>query len=382
MPIEELEFANLRQTCTSAEPVQSSISSTLSQVVEEREQHACASDHPGYPLITIAIPTRNRASVVGDAVKRALAQSYSKIEVVVSDNASTDATLATLRSITDPRLRILTSPENIGPHANHSKCIREANGEFLLIVPDDDNISDTFIEKCVDLFYKEPSIQAIVAAYGVFFSNEKRDRPAILSKRLFTGIWDGSEILKEVLRGQFAATMLSTVVRTEFLRSNGGWPLEYQTADDLLTMSRILLSGRAGLLNEQCATLTIHDCSISTHISLNDHVRETQKVMEVVSDIATSVIPDEVSRKELQELASYYVAKKIFDGLVLYRRQGATLREVARQFRNWRPLCRQTLIHFVAPLRMKILALLLLPAPMTRFLLQLRDANKKASTRF
>ena len=57
----------------------------------------------GNPLITICIPTRNRATLVGDAVKRVLAQSYSNIEVLVSDNASTDDTLATLRSITDSK---------------------------------------------------------------------------------------------------------------------------------------------------------------------------------------------------------------------------------------------------------------------------------------
>ena len=146
------------------------------------------------PLVTIAIPTRNRASVVGEAAKRALAQSYTNIEVLVSDNASTDDTLATLRSIADTRLRILTSEEDIGSGANHEKCIREAKGDFLLIVPDDDWISGTFIEKCMDLYNEDSGIQAVVAAYGVFFADEDRHRPAILSRRLSTGIWDGSEI--------------------------------------------------------------------------------------------------------------------------------------------------------------------------------------------
>ena len=62
---------------------------------------ACARAHaqlnaigPSYPLITIGIPTRNRASLVKDCVESALAQSYQNIEVLVSDNASTDDTLA------------------------------------------------------------------------------------------------------------------------------------------------------------------------------------------------------------------------------------------------------------------------------------------------
>jgi glycosyltransferase involved in cell wall biosynthesis len=326
------------------------------------------------PLVTIAIPTRNRALIVGEAVKKALAQSYSNIEVLVSDNASTDDTLTTLKSITDPRLHILTSREDIGANANYSKCIREAKGDFLLIVPDDDWISGAFVEKCVDLLNEEPGIQAVVAAYGVFFADENRDRPAMLSQRLPTGIWEGSEILKEVLRGQFSAAMLSTVFRTEFLRSNGGWPSKYQTADDPLTLSRILLSGRAGLLNERCATLVIRNRTISSGLSLCHHLAETQEVMEVVSDIATRAIPDEASRSELQELTARYAARKLFDCLALYRRQGAALREVGRQLRIWRRQSRQcTLAHFVAALKFKTLALLLLPAPLTRLLLSLRE---------
>jgi hypothetical protein len=324
------------------------------------------------PLITLAIPTRNRASIVTDAVRRALAQSYSNIEVLVSDNASTDETLVSLRSIIDPRLRILTSPRNIGANANYAKCIREAKGSFLLIVPDDDRISGTFLEKCVRLLNEEPGLRAVVAAYGVFFTDENRHRPAILSRRLSTGVWDGSEILKEVLGGQLGAIMLSTVFRTELLRS---WPNKYRTAQEHLAMTQILLSGRAGLLNERCATLTIHKSSISTRLGLDCCFRETQEVMEVISSNLPRTVSNEKSCRELQTLAARYVAKKLMDCLVLYRRQGATLYEVGRQLGIWRAQSRQcTPFHFMAALRLKTLVLILLPAPMTRLLLSIRHA--------
>jgi glycosyltransferase involved in cell wall biosynthesis len=326
------------------------------------------------PLVTIAIPTRNRALVARDAVKRALTQSYTNIEVLVSDNASTDDTLATLRSIANSRLRILTSRKDIGSSANYEKCIREAKGDFLLIVPDDDKMSTTFLQKCMDLLEREPGVQAVVAAYGVFFADEDRDRPAVLSRRLATGIWDGPEILKEVLRGHLSAAMLSTVFRTELLRSNGGWPTEFQTADDPLALSLILLSGRAGLLNERCATLTIHNRTISAGIDPGRHFAETQEAMEVVSDVATRAIPDEGSRSELQELTVHYAAKKLFDCLVVYRRQGAALRDVARELRVWRKQSRRcTPAHLVAALSLRTLALLLSPAHLTKSLLWLRE---------
>lgn len=325
------------------------------------------------PLITIGIPTRNRASMVTGAVQSALAQSYVNIEVLVSDNASTDDTVATLRSMADPRLRVLTSREDIGNSANYAKCIREARGEFVLVVPDDDKISPAFLEKSAGLLVQEPGIQAIVGAYGVFFADENRERPAVLSRRLSSGIWDGAEILKEFLRGQLSAITLSMLIRTELLQSSP-WPSEYQTADDVLAMARILLSGRVALLNEQCATLTIHDATVSNAFGLDHGFRETQEVMEVISDASAGAIADEASRRELQDLTAHYVAKKLFDFLVLYRRQGASLGDVVRRFQLWRAQSRQcTLLHLAAALRVRSLALLLLPAPATRRLLSLRE---------
>jgi glycosyltransferase involved in cell wall biosynthesis len=325
------------------------------------------------PLITIAIPTRNRSAQIRDSVESALAQTYSNIEVLVSDNASTDDTLATLESISNPKLRILTNSENIGSNGNYNKCVREANGDYLIIVPDDDRISKLFAEKCVSLLDKEPSIQAVVGAYDVSFADENRRRPAVLSKKLSTGIWDGTEILKEFLRGKLAAITLSTAVRTTLLRQIGGFSSEYLTADDILVLAHVLLTGRAGLINEPCATLTIHNSTVSTHAGLDCGFKDIQRVMVQISEIATRVIADEANRREIQALTARYVAKKLLDYLVLFRRQGATLREVAGQLRTWRrqsPQC--SLFDFVAVLRLKILALLLLPAAVTKLLLQFR----------
>ncbi len=143
--------------------------------------------------------------------------------------------------------------------------------------------------------------------------------------------------------------MLSVVVRTELLRS-GLWDTGYKSADDVLAMARILLSGRVGLINKQCATLTINNSTLSTHLGLNHGFRETQEVMEVIADTAARVISDEACRREVQELTAHYVAKKLFDFLVLYRRQGGTLRDVAGQLRIWRRQSRQRRL-LILPLR-------------------------------
>src|SRR5262249_10549033 len=152
------------------------------------------------------------------------------------DNASTDDTLALLKSFKDPRLRVLTNAQNIGLHGNWNKCIREAAGDYFVILSDDNVLDPTFIEKCAQLVRQEPRLPAIAVAYEVIITAENRTVPQVLSKRLQTGIWDGAEILNEHLRGNFSCATLTVAIRTDILRRNGGFPTNHVDAgEELMT---------------------------------------------------------------------------------------------------------------------------------------------------
>jgi hypothetical protein len=99
--------------------------------------------------VTIGIPTRNRQDYLMLAVRSALAQTYSDIEILVSDNASTDRTLSSLRAIDDPRLVVLTQPVDIGMAGNFNACLNSASGEFFLMLSDDDLLEPTAVARLV-----------------------------------------------------------------------------------------------------------------------------------------------------------------------------------------------------------------------------------------
>ena len=76
------------------------------------------------PLVTIAIPTFNRADgSMLQTVQAALSQTYANVEVLVSDNASSDNTQELISAIDDPRLRYVRHPENIGANNNFNSCV-------------------------------------------------------------------------------------------------------------------------------------------------------------------------------------------------------------------------------------------------------------------
>jgi len=76
--------------------------------------------------VSIGIPTYNRAAGLERAVASVLGQTHRELELVISDNASTDNTpeLCARLSASDARVRFLRQPFNRGPTANSMPCWR------------------------------------------------------------------------------------------------------------------------------------------------------------------------------------------------------------------------------------------------------------------
>jgi glycosyltransferase involved in cell wall biosynthesis len=344
--------------------------------LETKTDSRCFTRSLAEPMITIGIPTYNRVSLLKGCVESALAQSYPNVEVVVSDNASTDDTLAFLQSIGHPRLRVLTNPTNVGAIANFDKCIREARGEYLVIACDDNVLDPAFLEKCVRLVRLEPGIPIVLAAYDVlvvdeFGQNERRVIPAKISRKLSTGVWDGTEIAREYLNGRISAQLLSSIVRTDILRRNGGFS-KHPCAGDEGTWIPLLLEGRVGLVNERCATYMVHGSSLSERSSADERLRDLRAVMEEISYVAEQKISDRATRQEIQKLAFRYVAYLAMTNLVIYRRAGARLIDVIRKLGDWRVILnRCTFMDFLATAQLRTMGRILLPASAIRLAIRL-----------
>lgn len=105
--------------------------------------------------ISIAIPTYNRADLLLRAVNSCLNQTYSNIEVIVSDNCSSDNSIEILRQINDSRLFIHTNKSNIGMKSNFQKCLDYSSGHLFLLLSDDDYfMSRSALEQFISEFDK------------------------------------------------------------------------------------------------------------------------------------------------------------------------------------------------------------------------------------
>lgn len=103
------------------------------------------------PLVSIGIPTYNRAnSYLRHALRSAVCQTYANIEIIVSDNCSSDHTESVVKEFDNSRIRYYRQKENIGPVNNRNFCLKQARGKYIVMLLDDDLIDDDFVVTCMD----------------------------------------------------------------------------------------------------------------------------------------------------------------------------------------------------------------------------------------
>lgn len=105
------------------------------------------------PLVTVGIPTFNRPQGLERTLQCIIDQTYKNVEIIVSDNCSTDPTVLTLLNkfaAKDHRIRFIVQQQNISIVPNFQFLLDQASGEYFMWAADDDFWENNFIETCVN----------------------------------------------------------------------------------------------------------------------------------------------------------------------------------------------------------------------------------------
>lgn len=119
------------------------------------------------PLVSVGIPTYNRPDGLRRSLECIVGQTYSNLEIIVSDNASTNPRVAIVAAefqARDSRIRYVRQPANFGPTENFRFVLREATGDYFMWAADDDSWEPEFIARLAALLKDDP-------ATGVAFCN-------------------------------------------------------------------------------------------------------------------------------------------------------------------------------------------------------------------
>lgn len=114
------------------------------------------------PVVSIILPTFNRAQIIERSIKSALHQTYTHFELIVIDDCSTDGTIELLSAITDPRLHVVRHTENRGASAARNTGIAKARGKYITFLDSDDKWYPTKLEKEVAIMEDQPANVGVV----------------------------------------------------------------------------------------------------------------------------------------------------------------------------------------------------------------------------
>jgi glycosyltransferase involved in cell wall biosynthesis len=112
------------------------------------------------PHVSICIPTFNSSRFLSATLKSVLTQSYSNLEVIVSDGGSTDSTLEVISSFSDPRIMVSTSSTQLLPWENWTRAIEFASGDYKMLLCHDDILLPHAVATLLELHKSFPNAVA------------------------------------------------------------------------------------------------------------------------------------------------------------------------------------------------------------------------------
>jgi len=160
----------------------------------------------------VVIPTFNRASLLKRSIKSVIDQTYTDLEVIVVDDASTDETEEVVRGLEDHRIRYLRHEKNRGGSAARNTGISAANGKYIAFQDSDDEWFPDKLKKQVLIL--EESSPDIGVVYSRFWRIDGENRTLIPPRQKKKE----GDIHRELLKRNFISTQAAVVKRECFSR--------------------------------------------------------------------------------------------------------------------------------------------------------------------
>lgn len=217
------------------------------------------------PLVSICIPTYNSAKYLRESLDSVAAQSYRPMEVIISDNASTDDTVAIAREYAEKYgFRVMANPSNLGPLNNWNLLVSMAAGKYVAIYHSDDVYDVQIVAASVAVLEQDPAIaiagtlaQVIDGAGNDLFHYEL---PAIIKQRS-RGSYSFDEVLAAVLGSGEQKIFLVTpslMVRAAAYHEAGRFDEAYRSSGDYEMWLRIARRHRVAVIDRPLMRYRVH----------------------------------------------------------------------------------------------------------------------------
>ena len=209
----------------------------------------------GLPLVSICIPAFNAERFIAETLESALAQTYPNIEILVSDDASTDRTLETVRLYVDRGVRLLVQPQNLGRYGNCNAVIRASIGKYICKLDADDLIAPEYVSELVSTLEDHPEVGfahcacKLVDIDGKFIGYERSIRGSFIRS--------GFQEWPRYVFGPRAVNIV--MIRKSAFELVGGYDERYRYSGDWAMHRALLRMGSVYYDDHVVATYRCHD---------------------------------------------------------------------------------------------------------------------------
>ena len=199
-----------------------------------------------FPLISIVVITYNSSKYVLDTLESAFNQSYKNIELIISDDCSSDDTVVIVEKWLNKyerrfvRCVLLKAVQNTGISPNCNRGIKEAQGEWVKVIAGDDILS----ADCIDENYKyaSSSHSHIILSKMKFFSHTVENAYTLNHDHSFFD-YPRSKQLKLMLRENYIGQTPTFFIRRELLEKMSYYDERFPMMEDYPMMFKLLERG-------------------------------------------------------------------------------------------------------------------------------------------
>jgi glycosyltransferase involved in cell wall biosynthesis len=201
------------------------------------------------PKISIGMPAYNAAATIGASIESLLGQSFPDFELIISDNASTDATrdLVDAYRQRDTRIRYERQPINIGANPNYSPVACLARGEFFKWSSSNDWCAPSFLERCLGELMAHDDTVLVVPRTRLFRNHPDCSEDYSSDIEILDS--EPSARLRRLTSTLALNNAMNGLVRTSVLRRTR--LIDPYRGADVVLMGHLALLGKFRLLNER-----------------------------------------------------------------------------------------------------------------------------------
>lgn len=253
------------------------------------------------PAVSIVTATLNRVGYLREALRSALAQSFTDFEILVCDDGSLEETRQLCESLGDFRIKHIVNQAPRGIALNTLFGISQASGELVAILNDDDRWTPEFLSKCTRPLLQDQHVVLVFADHWLIDEKGRRlEQESDENSRLFGRAGLPTGTLQDAPRA-LADNAIPLAMGSVFRKSAVDWGMYSEQAGgayDFFISYCLLRSGcEAVYINERLTEYRVHDASASATRALKNACERYYVHYAVMQDPHFSSVSDRMRRQ-------------------------------------------------------------------------------------